>query len=136
MQGLGLDERSVRIGSGSIGWPLGAALAEGSQLPELMALQPAAAAAGQAWWAWLRGAEGALFRPWHGLLALLVLVVGVCCIRFCCHGLLHAGEGQLLPSYSGDEESGLGGVGAGPVLASLNTARLRASPSRNHLLFC
>lgn len=36
-EGLKLDDQQVLIGGGDMGWPLGAALVEGSKLPELMA---------------------------------------------------------------------------------------------------
>jgi hypothetical protein len=46
--GLRLKDSAVRVGSGDVGWPLGAALAEASKLPDMMGLAGDAAVAGGA----------------------------------------------------------------------------------------
>lgn len=39
--GLRLEDKDVRVGSGDVGWPLGAALAEASKLPDMMSAKVA-----------------------------------------------------------------------------------------------
>jgi hypothetical protein len=46
--GLHLKDSAVRVGSGDVGWPLGAALAEASKLPDMMGLAGDAVVAGGA----------------------------------------------------------------------------------------
>lgn len=129
-RGLRLEEASVRVGSGDVAWPLGAALVEGSRLPELM---PAAAAG--------KGAPGTggVFRWWHAAL-LAGGGAALLAAQLACPGLLAARlAGTPALRAEGSDDGGGAGVrlrqdSVLPVVVAhsrlVHGAPIKLSPSR------